>query len=254
MKFFSAIMLLALITFSREATAYQFTSDFNRGFYWGTFPFGLSSFVVAPSDGPLLASLVDQAEDAWENSVGSNIWNHSGFSVSTGFSGNNVRWSNNFSADTGYDPGGTLAVTVRYATGTHIIKTEIILNGENNQLRANLGGILYRTILHEMGHTIGLDHSTEDAVMAAYLTGHNMLQFDDVQGGNAVISEALFRQATGFVSQFSTQPEEEVSGSCGSVALIGDNNDGGGNGFAGSLVIGLALVMFFSRKTLKLKT
>ena len=59
--------LLAIVIFlvQGEAKAYTFTTDFNRGFYWQSFPVSFSKFVTSQSDGDVLASLVSLAEGTW---------------------------------------------------------------------------------------------------------------------------------------------------------------------------------------------
>jgi hypothetical protein len=236
-----------------ECFGYSFTQDFNRGIYWASFPIKMKKFVVDPSDGPLLESLVRECENEWEDAAGMEIWDiEDGFIVDSNVSGNYIRWSNNFAADTGYDPNSTLGVTIRYRVGTHFERTVIILNGELDYLRQNYMSILKKTILHEMGHTFGLDHSDQHAIMQAYLGSVKTLQDDDIRGVNAVIDETLRRQEVGYVSpisgdSWSIEKGEKTFGSCGSVAFAGDDSSGsssGGNGvvsFLFSVLVGLFL-------------
>lgn len=194
-----------------------------------------------------LEGLVNQAVFQWEGAVGREIWRLSSSTNST--SGNIIRWSNDFANETGFNPQTTLAVTTRYRVGTFFERFEIIINGQNAALRFNSGNLLFQTILHEMGHVIGLDHSEfSDAVMFASVQGVNSLSGDDVDGANAVVDENLNRQATGFVSELARG--EERSGAkaplaCGTVAFI-DGAGGGGNGPSSgliSLVFGLLLAL-----------
>lgn len=248
--FYFAVVVFAGV---QKARAYNFTRDFQNGFYWGGFPIGMAKFATNSSDGQLLASLVSQAEAAWENSVGRNLWDFSsGFSTGSP-SGNHIRWSENFADETGYDQNGTLAITVRKSSGTHYVHSEIILNASFPGMKTNQNQILYRTILHEMGHVIGLDHSSSHwVVMAPSLSSATSLQNDDVLGMNSIVDETLYRQATGFVSPLSQS--EESNGSkilaCGTVTL--GNGDGPSNGtksFIFSILIGLMIIKFFSRRS-----
>lgn len=237
-----AVVITALTTLPGEAWGYRLTEDFAQGFYWAGFPIQLNKFATSTAEGELLASLLNQAENAWEDAVGREIWQADGGAViSNDFYGNNIRWSNNFAADTGYNPSSTLAVTIRYSSGTHVQKTEIILNGELFYLRQNQNNILYKTILHELGHTIGLDHSDQPAIMGASVSHINSLQSDDEEGANAVISEALTRQATGYISPLAAQQsqDENALSACGSVDM--GNSGGPGGGFFASLLLGLLL-------------
>lgn len=249
------LVLGFLLAFNFSALAYKFTSDFSAGIYWGGFPVNAANFATNQQEGQVLSALVSQAVNAWENSVGKEIWNiNSSVQFSSPF-GNAIRWSNNFAAETGFNPNTTLAVTVRYRTGTFFSRFEIILNGQNTALRNNTSNILYQTILHELGHVIGLDHSEfTNAVMYASLQGINNLSNDDVNGAVAAVNETLRRQEIGFVSELARQDEASDSNAlaCGSIAFVkGDTPPPGGSGLI-ALALGLfiALIPFRARKFL----
>jgi hypothetical protein len=245
-KFFFKLVVLIFVIIPC-AHAYTFTVDFNNGFYWASLPIGINKFVTNPADGPELAQHVANSENAWEGAVGRELWSfNSGWIVTSVFSGNYIRWSDNFGAETGYDPNQTLAITIRYTQGTHMVRTEIILNGNMANLRSNQDGLLEKTILHEMGHTLGLDHSFQPAIMGAYAGNISSLQWDDVQGANAVVDETLYRQATGYISPLATSTTTEEFSTCGSVSFIGSDKDGPGSGGPGSFGLSLVLGLFLS--------
>lgn len=242
-----SIRAVLLILFTIKATfPFSFTTDFGAGIYWQGFPIGAQKFVASAGEGELLSRLVSQAENAWEDSVGREIWNIPASYQQVPASGNSIRWSNNFASDTGFNPSTTLAVTVRYRTGTFFTKFEIILNGENTALRENSGNILYQTILHEMGHVIGLDHSTmSNAVMYASLQGNESLSGDDIDGANAAIDENLRRQEIGFVSELAVSENEQSNAlACGSIIMV--NNDGPPGGGLLTVFLGFFLALILS--------
>lgn len=237
------------------ANAYTFTSDFQAGAFWPSLPVDIDKFAVDASEGTQLSAVVSDSEDEWESAVGTELWDFSTpVQYNQNFSGNNIRWSNNFSSDTGYDSQTTLAVTIRYRQGNHLVKTEIILNGELAYLRQNQGNILKKTILHELGHVIGLDHTSHYAIMRASVTDLDTLQSDDINGAIAVTDETLARQAGGGNVQplagdsIEINSQREGLGACGTVAMIDDQSGGGpGNGFIASLLIGMILTVSMVR-------
>lgn len=235
-----------------DANAYSFTEDFDRGIYWQKFPIKVNKFVADQSDGPLLSNLVANAENQWEDAVGIDLWDLSDAVIySDNYSGNYIRWSYDFENETGYSSFSTLAVTIRYSSGTHFQRTEVILNGNNSSLRSNVNNKLLTVIMHELGHVIGLGHSEESSVMSAYVSSHTSLQDDDVDGAIAVVDEHLYRQSVGFVASFARQNESNglSLAACGTVDIDPNNGPGGSLYFLTSVMLGFFLVLL-SRRTL----
>jgi hypothetical protein len=172
-----------------QAPAYTLTTDFGQGFYWAALP------VSVKAETPELRTLLEECINEWEREVGMDIWQYQDNAP------NIVRWTNDITRDTGYDANTTLAVTTRYHQGTYIGRMDIVLNGAQEVLRQNQYQTLRETILHELGHTVGLGHSDDaSAVMSAYLNYSYYLGQDDINGMAEVLRVTQNRQAQHYVS------------------------------------------------------
>ncbi len=244
---------LMAIFFSGEVKAYSFTIDYNKGFYWRSFPVQLKRFSTVNSDNVYLQNLVDESENEWENATGRDLWDIPDIINSNNASGNYIKWSENFGQETGFDPSSTLAITIRYNRGTFFEQTVIILNGGLAFLRQNWGNSLKSTIIHELGHTLGLDHSdVQGAIMYPSLNSSSTLQDDDIVGMNALVSSTINRQTSGYVSPYSTSGEKKSAiAACGTIKDI--DKDGNSGNFLGSIIFGIFLSLFSSQLSKMIK-
>ncbi len=231
------------VLFWRDALAYRLTREFADGFYWASLPV---QFLVIDSDPQrlqLLTQLANAAVTEWEEALVDNLWNVSGAASRPSSARNIIRWSTRFGAETGLSESTTLAVAIRYTGGPYIARGEIIINGSHpiNSYPTHLKTVL----VHELGHTLGLDHSdVASAVMAASLqTNYQGLHWDDEQGMSFTATETRRRQSIGYVTPISQQEETTSSSAlgCGTVDL-GDGGSGGGSPML-SLGLGLLLAL-----------
>jgi hypothetical protein len=213
-------LLLFFITL--PAWGFKFTEDFKNGFYWATLPV---KFIIVDKDPVrkvLLHELALAAINQWEERSGFSLWD-----IKTDGTSNIIRWSTNFAEETRMDPNSVLAVAVRYTDGPYFAKSEIIINGTHGAFNSNIKNMnemnLGTTLVHEFGHTLGLDHSENLlAVMAPTLQyPYNGLHSDDLEGMSEVHSETEHRQAIRYVSPLAYQEAGQNSKavSCGTTGV-----------------------------------
>ena len=207
--------ILVLFLFSQSALAYRFTKDFQNGFYWQQLPIPIT--VIETSDVSLkerLEILSENAVEEWHNLTGLTFWNFQKDARTS----NIIRWSRKFKAETNMDEVAVLAVAIRYTEGPYFAKTEIVING-NHPLNSNLT-YLFTTIKHELGHTMGLDHSdVRSSIMWPELQGYGVgIDTDDVQGITAAHDTMVDRQLTRYISPLAYEETKSSQGlSCGTV-------------------------------------
>ena len=239
------IKILLCLSLSLSAHAYNLTEDFTNGFYWASLPVKIAVVDSNASRKSKLEKLTKAAVSEWQNRTGLNLW-----SFASGTQ-NIIRWSTNFAAETKMDATSVLAVAIRYTNGPYFAKAEIIINGTHpslyNSFYAQINEEEVQTTLtHELGHTMGLDHSNNMlAVMAPTLQSpYNGLQSDDVDGMNDAHAQTENRQLTGYISPLAYTNKSSGSAlSCGTVGAAA--NGANPNAF---ISLGIGMLIGFVRK------
>lgn len=239
------IIFLFLFFLSSSLFAYDFVKDFKEGYYHGSFPVVLRVVKGGNVTDKRLTqtlAMVEEAVKDWNDKTGKNIFTVDHTIGDDNGSGYVIRWGD-VSSSSGFDSSATLAVTTRSTDGTHYNRVTVTLN---TSLLSHYGEqTLFTTIAHELGHVVGMGHSSDYAVMAAKLGSAYEPVDDDINGMNALYAETKERQDTGF----SVAKNDDKGGlGCGTVSLIDSD---GGNGptqiisilsFLSTLVAGMWVV------------
>ena len=110
------------------AFSYQFTNDFLGGAFWKSFPISVSFISENSTLADNTMAFLIEAEKEWESEAGIDMWDIQWSGQQENQQQSIVRWSSNFSEETGYNSATTLAVTIRYQRAPYLLRTEIILN------------------------------------------------------------------------------------------------------------------------------
>ncbi len=254
MRFLAFFVILLSFLRSIPSFSYAFTEDFKNGAFWRRFPIDIVVIHEGTHKDDLIYRLFQDAEREWESALGLDLWKiveDDTPKIKGQYPKNYIKWSKNFYEETGRDPKSTLGVTVRRTNDNGLILSAAVILNANHFRLNNDTRLLYKTILHELGHTLQLDHTKERAIMAdseGASRGIFDLQVDDVNGGSALIEETLNRRNQ--LSLDENNRGDNLGPTCGSLAFISNNDHRGGSGPAPKVLSLLFILSFLFPFTL----
>lgn len=152
----------------------------------------------------------------------------------------------------------TLAVAIRYTEGPYFAKTEIVFNGNHpmldDTLNYNTQPAIFKTLVHELGHTMGLDHNPFDTDSIMYPSLNSLVFYrlaqDDVRGMQAAHEQMSNWQLEGYTSPLAYEKYtvNETPLNCASVGVVAQS----GSSLSGIFSVLAGILISFVRKLKRL--
>jgi hypothetical protein len=248
------ILVVSLLTFN--INAYRLNSVAEAGARWINLPIqmeintrnnnGLSSSEII--------STMEDAMDKWNTGTNKEIFELTGTNAMSSSQAmaldgtSQIVFSDNFMADTGFDPHTVVAIGGQYGNGTEMRDAFVVFNDENvtwtlsgaSPAATGYSDHLLSIAVHELGHTIGLGHSQySDAVMYGSRTAliKDNLSQDDIDG-------ALYLTSSSLAGSGSSSTRSSGGGGCGSISNVNSTGSGNTNLAILMLMPLLALISF----------
>jgi len=259
------LLILGLtLTLTSSVSAYTLNTVAESGARWRSFPVSMK---LNPTNSGLtdaeVQRVISSAMGKWNTGTAIDMLDVSSVDHSvTSATGmnmdgvNSITFSKSFREDSnGFDPDVTVAVGGQYGDGDTMVDAFIIFNAEsvvwstdkvNNANRSiSYGDDLETIALHELGHVLGLGHTTvSGAVMNATRTSKTVreLSQDDIEGGQYLANSG----ASG--SGNSSSSNASKTAGCGSISNNTGNSGSNIGGMGLMMLLPLSILIFARRK------